>query len=656
MAALILALTTLLGQGELVTISGTVVDANNVPISQADVFMENGITGPITATKTNPDGKYTFHDIIPGFVSVFAIKRGHAFNGFTDYTSKLEIKINSPIVLSTSTPLKVTINNHQKKGIANARVTRVLIDKQVGVPLGKLQEFGWNPPASDRKGVWNAELFSAGQSLDLKIAHAEYAQEVLTAVSPGSATRRVSMNPGVLLSGPIFLRNTRTPVPNAWLKMVNLHPPHESYLTRSGGDGLFGLRVKPGQYSYEVLGSSYRSPQRSEITVTGEFREQSITAFVAGQTPVSGMVIDAKTTLPIQGAKLRLYVSGKDKETAYSRPSGEFFFMAPEGENSVAILSAPGYLLPKKPNIEFRAHSDKKTVLPEIWLAPVPRYSLLALGIDGEPLPNTSLTLLDPMQIGWHRTDEKGEVEFSIARLPETGNVIGLAVHPIKEKASLFSIPKKQSKKSVISLFPAVTVSGTVAKGNGDQVMMGMYYGNNQLPQPLLIKSTMTQFDGTFEFHNVPIGIPFFYGLLGSAPSQWRALKGEDGGPNVIAEFTLPNNWSSPLPEWDFQKFVKSNSFLKKKGNPSFVYVGSHPEPAVILELLGTIEQQLSVHDINVIWVTPASISSQSEVRVIQSEVPEHYSRYFFVDENNNLRHESIHVPSSNSLIRFSKH
>ena len=114
MSALILALSVVLGQSNLLNISGTIVDSNNVPIAQADVFMEHGITGPVTAAKTNAQGEYTFQNVDPGFVSVFAIKRGYAFNGFTEYTSKLEGGVNPPIVLSTSSPLKIKISDHQK--------------------------------------------------------------------------------------------------------------------------------------------------------------------------------------------------------------------------------------------------------------------------------------------------------------------------------------------------------------------------------------------------------------------------------------------------------------------------------------------------------------------------------------------------------------
>jgi hypothetical protein len=643
-----------MGIGEPASISGTVVDTNGNPIPQAEVYIEQGITGAITRTKTGNLGEYTFSDVYPGFVGVFAYKPGFAFNGYSAHTSIAETKKSPSITLEAPSELNIKILDPKNDGIRGARVTRVSIDKTVSIPLGKLQSLGWNLPTSRSDGNWNSDLFSNEQTLELKIGHARFAQATLIDVSPGKTTHEATMTPGVLISGSVFMTNSSTSVSNAWIQIKNMFPPNETILTRTGGDGSFGLRLNPGQYIYEAIGSEYRSPSISELLVTGQSREQSIAVYVAEQSPVRGKVIHVISGLPIQGARMQISVLGRPRETRYTGPTGEFQFMAAAGENTVSILSAPGFLNPSTPNIEFTASPKKNLDLPTFWLAPVPEYSLLVLDLDGNPLPEASVMLLDPLQYGWHRSDDIGEIEFTIASLPKSRNVVGIAEHPTHASAALFSIPEKQSEKAGIHLVPAVTVSGAIVPRRAQPIMMGLYYGNDQLERPLLIKSTLTDTNGAFRFHGIPSGIPLFYGPLGSNPSQWQLFKAQEGNQNNIDEILISQEWEDPLPQWNVQQFIGANSFLKREKSHILMYAGSHPQPDVMIELLKTIQNQYVDDGLRVVWVTSDSIETNPDVDIIREELPPGYSRYFFVDKSKKIRYESLHVPSSNSLARFS--
>jgi hypothetical protein len=652
LAALILTLSTLFGIAEFATISGTVTDVQGNPISGADVFVEQGIIGSITKTRTNADGEYAFSNVRPGIVGVFAFQSGYAFNGYSAQATIAESKHSPPIVLPRPTSLKIKVVNTKNKGISNARVTRVSINKTVSIPLGKLQSLGWKLPVSHSDGSWTSDYFAKLQRLELKIGHAQYAQATLVDVSPGGATHKVTMTPGVLIAGSVHMIHSSTPVPNAWVQVQNLQPPNESVLTRSGSGGLFGLRLQPGQYVYEAIGSQYRTRDKPQLLVSGEFREQSLTVYVAGQSPIQGKVLNAKNLEPIQGARMQISVSGRPKDVRYTGPSGEFQFMASLGENTVSIFPAPGYMTPATPNIQFSAAPDQLTTLPTFYLAPVPKYSVLVLDLDGNPLPQASVRVLDPLQFGWHKTDDKGEVEFTIATLPASGNVIGLAEHPSGSSATLFSIPQKQSEKAGIHMLPAAAVSGTIASSATQRIMMGMYYGNDELENPLLINSIRADAKGTYQFRGVPSGLPFFYGPLGSNPDQWKLFNAQQGPANQIDEIVVSRDWIDPLNHWDARQFIRSNAAIKREKNSLLIYAGDHPQPEAMIEMLETIERQLTGTPFKVFWITPISVDTNSNVRVIREDLPQGYSRYFLLDKNKNIRYESMHLPSSNNLAR----
>ena len=125
------------------SISGQVLDTNQKPIAGAQVFLEQGLSGPLSRTLSDADGAYKFEDVLPGFIGVFAISDSYAYDGFSinvapdDTQNEKNITVSRAAVLSGK-----AVARNGGKPVSGARITRVgLPESRVGIPLSKLRAF-----------------------------------------------------------------------------------------------------------------------------------------------------------------------------------------------------------------------------------------------------------------------------------------------------------------------------------------------------------------------------------------------------------------------------------------------------------------------------------------------------------------------------------
>jgi hypothetical protein len=343
------------GEG-LAKIEGTVRDTNGQPIAGAKVFAESGLEGPLSIAQTDATGAFVLDELLPGTTGVFAYAPGHALDG-RSVTLAIEAAVRIDLILPQPGTLSGSVSDADGKPIAGARITRVAIlgDSKVGIPFAKLAAQGIQQPTTDPRGLFSIALLPQGAEVALKVAHPQFAQD--DPIVRVGRDARVTLSPGVLVSGTVVARGRDSAVPNALLLFRNADPPHGTVVTRSQADGSFVIRLTPGPWLYEASGTNFRSPNWQRVLISPDYPNQRVTLQVAGTAGLTGVVKDAKSGLPVEGARLVLESAGVPADTARTGPTGAYDLTGTEGETVVRLVSAPGFLLPRETGMRIHVEA-----------------------------------------------------------------------------------------------------------------------------------------------------------------------------------------------------------------------------------------------------------------------------------------------------------
>jgi len=271
------------------------------------------------------------------------------------------------------------------------------------------------------------------------------------------------------------------------------------------------LRLEPGAYYFDASGSTFQSPNRQGMIVTGEYAAQNVVVQVAGSAKLKGLVLDALSGEPIPDARLLLEAYGVPSAMTRTGPTGEFEFTAAEGENVVTLDRAPGYMFPAEPALRFQVTAARDVAVPTFWLAPVPEYALEVIDQDNRPVSGAVVRILRPAQFGWRTTDINGNVTLNFASLPSDGTVVGMVEHPSRPDGALFAITRDRSQDAIVQLAPLGRVEGTVrsAKGSGlTGAAIESRFSAESFPETMSLWRTIASAGGKYHWNGVPRNVP----------------------------------------------------------------------------------------------------------------------------------------------------
>ena len=550
-ACAIAALTASIGftQDGRASIAGRVHDMSGAPAPGARVFVEEGVTGPLREGSTGADGAFRIDGVSPGTVGVFAHAAGKAFGGKTVTVSYGEAMSGVDLTLRDGVTLSGTVVDTGEEPVAGARITGALLiepGRVVGIPLGKLNSFGYPVPRSNDDGTFSVPHMPRGVRVDVKIAHGAHAQ--LTHPELGNTGDAIMLYPGVFVQGHVLSRGDRLPVSNA---LLVIQGGGGSVLTQTGGDGSFSVRLNPGPYKARAVGQAFGSGGWQEFNVGESALTQRLTLYVMGKASIRGEVRDAVTEAPVSGAQLNLSAAGSPSERLYTGPNGDFVFETAAGENTVTLGVAPGYLAPATPSMTVTVEPNETYTLPTFWLAPVPAYSLTVIGIDEEPVPNALVSVLRPPQLGWYKTNAAGKVTLALANLPNDGTVVGTVTDARGELGALFALHRGESEDGLVQLTPLGSVRGRVTDDAGKGLsgaIVDARYVDADMPESIPLWRTVSGADGAFSWPHVLPFVPQVCGATatgigGAGPvySEETSFLLQGRGPKDLGNLTVAN-------------------------------------------------------------------------------------------------------------------
>ena len=513
----VLALLTLLASAasEGSTLSGEVLTLEGNPVAGARVFIEQGLDGAIRESRSRDDGTYTFDNVESGTVGVFAIADEFAFGGLSitvpsaEHVQGLTIRLRPPVSLSGR------VKNEDGDAVEGARIIRIGLMNEpqaknpsattkLGIPYAKLEPMGFKPIATGKDGRFTIPALPRDSLVALKVACHGYAQQGISDLHAGDSKAEVVLQRGILIQGHVLTRAAKEPLSGAVITLRNAQPPHDTAITRSDGSGEFAVRLQPGVYLYKAAGGDFRSIGWEELLVTGQQSAQSVVMYVVASCEIHGKVANAVTGDPIAGARVVLRAFGNPDSSARTNAHGEFTFRGVEGENTVILESAPGYVLPERNARPVNATESQRVELPTFWVLPTPEVQLSIVDQDLEPVPRCVVSLVQPPQFGWQEADSAGRVPLRMEQLASEGVVMGLAEHIERDLGALFAFDTDDNKEPVVQLLPLGTVVGSVRDASKTAVpgaMLTLVLSEDQMETP--IWRTISAPDGRFEFPGV---------------------------------------------------------------------------------------------------------------------------------------------------------
>ncbi|MCC6142243.1 MAG: carboxypeptidase regulatory-like domain-containing protein, partial [Candidatus Hydrogenedentes bacterium] len=410
--------------------------------------------------------------------------------------------------------------------------------------LAKLGNAGFEEPATDKDGRFVLPNVPAGGHVALKVAHPSFAQEGVNDVAVGADNVTVTLYPGVVLQGEVVSRDSGSSVANAAVVIQNAQPPHDSTITTSDGRGLFSVRLKPGVYMYQAVGSAMRSAGWERLTLTGEESMPRVRVMVAGSGVISGKVRDAVSGDPVAGARVALETFGNAAAVVQTGPGGEFQIEAGAGENVIRLQGAPGFLPPQDSNLRLTIEDGQKVELPDWFLAPLPTYHLQVIDGSEAAVAGAIVNIERPLQFGTYTADADGKVSFRVQSLPADGRLIGCVEHPSAPLGAVFALKRSDAPGARVQLLPLSSVAGRVLNGRGkglEGVVVGGVFPGEQPDEELLLWRTITDESGAFQWPAVVPGLPqrcaAFAG--GEATGQSEVFSLEPGSRREVADIRI---------------------------------------------------------------------------------------------------------------------
>ncbi|MCP4643967.1 MAG: hypothetical protein GY851_26225 [bacterium] len=494
------------------SISGMVSNAQGVAVPGARVFLEQGVGGDVIEAVPDADGAFSFTGLEPGWVGVFAKADALAFGGLSLNVRVAERIDDVAITLEKSDSVAGRVTDSQGHPVPDAVIVPALFvgEAKVGIPLKKLAALGIEPSVSDDDGQFILSGMPRGGSLGLKVSHPLYAQEGVGDVKVGAQGIVVRLQSGIVVRGRALSRDGQVPVANATIIVVNSRPPRDTALVKTGRDGRFEVRLKPGRYLCQAASAEVRSAGWEQLDVTGTQIGQEVTVYVSGTAQVAGHVRDAVSGDPIAGVKLTLSAFGSLSSVSTTGPSGQYRMKAVEGPNVVRLTAAAGYQLPERSSVTVHAVQGQPVEVPTFWLAPIPPFEVEVVDEMMTPVPGAVVSLLRPRQYRWHVADDAGTVRFTVATMPADG-IVGFAEHPTEAKGALFRVNRDEAADARVALVPLSSVTGRVTtpknKGLGGAIVAAAFQ-DEDTADPLPLWQTVARDGGAFAWDNVPPMVP----------------------------------------------------------------------------------------------------------------------------------------------------
>ena len=592
------------------SIKGRVLDSNNLPVKNAEVYCEQNLMSPLIQTFTDNEGQFSFQNLTEGPTGIFATTGGMAWSGIHINLPAEENITDVEIILIPAKSLKGRVVASNEKGkeisISGAEVDRfaILGVEKVAIPCSKLTSFGYKKVVSDAEGFFLLDKIPVGQAISLKVVHPEYAVTTVENITSESEVKIV-MSKGCVVLGSVYTiqNDNKVKVANSDVIIKNTQPPYESICIRTNTNGEFTIRLNPGIYmckaeTIQMLSAGW------EIKKIANSIGEHVEIQVFPSVYISGQILDAVSGKPVPGAKVSIEQGGRKALSLTTGRMGKFRGKVVHGQANIKFEAIPGYTMPQPSQLKVVVSGKDEIVLPGVWVKKVDSLKVKLVTPQQKVLTTNRgiVSVLTPPQLGWYAGNIDNLFEVKLSSIPTEGKIIGYAEIPEENLGNVFVVDNKDiGKICEANLYTLGKVKGRVVNKEGKPISDGIFscvLKEHGLNQECILWQVLLSADGTFFWNSIIPLKPLVFRLYdnqGSVlwqSSEMQFLEGEnkDLG-DIVIEKPIIETDKELLNRANFKCLCGGNEIVDKLFNgPSIlVYVDSAEVP-FMQEVLTNIE------------------------------------------------------------------
>jgi len=497
------------------SISGIVLDGQNLPVRGAEVYCEKNLTGPLIQVFTDVNGQFEFQNLAEGPTGIFATTEGMSWSGVHINLPAEEHITGLEIVLLPSKSIKgrIVVPNEKGKetGIYGAEVDRfaILGVEKVAIPCSKLTPFGYKRVISDKNGFFMLNKIPAGQSVSVKITHPDYAIQTIENVST-EQDMKISLSKGCVVLGSVFTiqNSSKVKVANSDVTIKNTQPPYESICIKTNSNGEFTIRVNPGVYLCKAETEQLQSAGWEIKQIVNPLGE-NVHIQVFPSVKISGQVMDAISGEPVPGAKVSIEQGGKKALSLITGTRGKFRGKVVHGQANIKFEGIPGYSIPQPSQLKVVVSGKDEIVLPGVWVKKIDLLKI-KVNISQQKTLTTKrsiVSILNPPQLGWYTGNIDNLLELKVSSLPNEGKIIGHIEIPEENTGNVFVIDSTDIQKVCeLSLYDLGVVKGKIT-GRDEEPLSGVivscFMRESSENNEYLLWQILSSNEGTFFWKSV---------------------------------------------------------------------------------------------------------------------------------------------------------
>jgi hypothetical protein len=270
------------------------------------------------------------------------------------------------------------------------------------------------------------------------------------------------------------------------------------------------------------------------------------------------------------------------------------------------------------------------------------------------------VTMLRPLQFGWHVTDVQGRATIRFGSLPADGTLVGMVEHATERLGALFAFKRDETGTARVQLFPVGAVKGRIVTEKGKPVegaaVAGLFGEDG-----LTLWRTVSRGDGTFEWPDVIPQVPqqVIAYLDEKASSQAAAFTVEISGSKDLGDIVVADGmprkslYGKPL-AWHENRLLAGTMPERKerKDRPAVVMYCSATDAPMVVE--GITAASSLVPDRNIVFavVVDGPFTSESAtIPVLSGKAPGPATTYL-IGPDGVVRLETFGLPPVRALQR----
>ena len=409
-------------------IEGTIVDEGGTPIAGATVWLIQQYQ--VRSTESDPEGRYIFSNVEPAAIELIAHHDDYSIGGVTAYAmgpDEVDIELREPDML------ELRIINESYEPIEGARLTTLGVGDQFQVSMNELADGGFPVERSDADGVLAIPYLPQGSHVAFTVSHSNYAATYIPYLPVGGQRQSIQLYPGATIRGRVTSEMDGEGVPGA--RVVVFQPreerPYVADEVVADPEGFYRAVVRPGNYYVTSEAPEYAMAWPVAVAAMPGQDENIADIELPPARYIEGKAV-SENDEPFPGVRVQYWVEDALIQQAISQYDGHFRMKVAPSEGRIRLVPPHGYVPVERFDMMVEIDEVVVSSLGNIEIEPIPTIEGTVIDAEGNPQPNSLVTVLELEPPMWIVTDDDGGFGIRMFTFPEGGRVTLQAEHPVR--------------------------------------------------------------------------------------------------------------------------------------------------------------------------------------------------------------------------------